>query len=731
VELLVADGADIRTITTAPSASEYDLLTSDVTRPADLALLEGIFAATSFSRSHDEVESAALRIMDKRPPGQVASIAAQLEELLSTAETEKLGFLPDRPVSLGISGGRVRVAFMHPDMGRFFGPAWQMPFGAKDRFGREQIVVLLQSSEDRKLHLFPTNPEFRERLNDLPDSESMYPTADISDWYSYEGFGTRMAEGLLLSLGYFTDEELQARRDRGLPLPPPGLWVGNSMRRPFSLVGNAVASMRTLRTGNLGTRVQTYLGPHGFSGLRVMSTGEIPQGGFSSSSAVTVATKNALNALFDFGIPAETLVHLACQAEYGTGVRAGALDQATEQKGVAGQGTLISSNPRENYRILGTYPVPAERFHILFAYSVERDLSAWEWSAGTFAAANEPQRLTAVQMRKMTGKTSELAAILSQLPLDQDFFQLVESDLLDNGRLGPDKLTEINRLLRQFPLTIRQRELREILSERRSWYIEQLLEYGDLKPSAASSKADSTFEALLSGWHDPTIERRTKDGDRISEVGLPMRAIMAYLFCEVAKNLYLIHHPEDWIKSVSSSQVGDRWFDIDYTNLPSKREIESSLFWEKPFEGPVLLDEWMRRFDALPVNYNRNLDDESLSLTKPRPLHRIRGSNFFRGLALIDLAEAMLKRAFGANAVAVRINAAGQGDYFQIHVDTETQEVESVKNFIEKAVYRRFGLRAEQPFFEPHPGGGAVGVKLSRFDNLADLIQLLRNKTVE
>src|SRR5204862_8218627 len=110
------------------------------------------------------------------------------------------------------------------------------------------------------------------------------------------------------------------------------------------------------------------LGRERFKGLRLVCTGGIPQGGFSSSSALTVATKNALNSLFDLGVPPDVLVHLACQAEYGTGVRAGSLDQATEQKGRAGQGTLISSNPRENYRILGTYTVPSARFHVLFPY---------------------------------------------------------------------------------------------------------------------------------------------------------------------------------------------------------------------------------------------------------------------------------------------------------------------------------------------------------------------------
>ena len=83
--------------------------------------------------------------------------------------------------------------------------------------------------------------------------------------------------------------------------------------------------------------MQTFLGRDRFRGLRVMSTGNIPQGGFSSSSAVTVAVKNAINALFDLGIAPDMLVHLACQAEYGTGVRAGALDQATEQKGRPGR----------------------------------------------------------------------------------------------------------------------------------------------------------------------------------------------------------------------------------------------------------------------------------------------------------------------------------------------------------------------------------------------------------
>ncbi len=97
--------------------------------------------------------------------------------------------------------------------------------------------------------------------------------------------------------------------------------------------------------------------------------------------------------------------------------------------------------------------------------------------------------------------------------------------------------------------------------------------------------------------------------------------------------------------------------------------------------------------------------------------------DFFRGLALIDLAEAMVKRAFGEDAVAVRVNAAGQGDYFQVHVDTQKADPDDVKQFIRAAFYRRFGIVPDPEFVETHPGGGAVGVRLSRYDALPQLIR--------
>ncbi len=728
IEAIQSQGGDIRTVTISVADPEYDLLCSDVTRPTDLALLESIVTASGrllLSGSSD-LELAAQAITADRPSAQVAAIARQIEQLVSAADAEQLGFKADRPVALGISGGRVRIAFMHPDMGRFFGPAWQMPIGAGSPDGDEQIVLLTQADDGGQIHLFPTNPRYRENVNSVATNSSlMYPGEEISDWNTYEEFGTKMSENLLLALGYFSDEELQRRREKGQPLPPVSHWVTSNMRRPFSLVGNAIASLRTLRKGRLGAEVQLHLGRDGFQGLRIATTGNVPKGGFSSSSAVTVATKNAINALYDLRIPPDLLVHLACQAEYGTGVRAGSLDQATEQKGKAGQGTLISSNPRENFRIIGTYPVPADRFQVIFPYTVERDREAWRWSWGAYAGNSASDRPTTGEMRKLTGKAAEIAALLIRLPLETDFFKVIEEDLVQDGALSLQNRAWIADVLRQLPLRASREELRQRLADQRAWYLAQLIETTGVDAQAATQKADATLASLFTGWRDPLLRRTTAGGQIVEELGVPLRAIVAYLFAEVARNFHLIHHPEEWIDTVTWSQRGDRSIDLDPGRLPSRAEMERPLPWEHGLAGPDLLDRWLERCGATPFDFQRGLDDVSLSGATPPDIRRLEGATFFRGLALIDLAEAMLQRAFGRDAVAVRVNAAGQGDFFQVHVDTRRAAPAEVKQFLRAAFYRRFGLKPETEFVEVHPGGGAVGVRINRYDQLAQLAQKL------
>lgn len=728
VAAIAGEGGIIRTVTTSAAEPEYDLLCADVTRPHDLAVLEGVLSRWSGDKSEDdEVAAAVAAIKAERPAGQVASIARQLRELFEAATRDKLGFDPDQPVSIGISGGRLRIAFMHPDMGRFFGPAWQMPIGAGDVNGSEQIVVLAQKASDGRIHLFPLDPKYRESINFVPaDGESMYPGENVSDWHSYEGFGTRMSETLLLSLGYFTDEEIETRKRKNLPLPPPSLRVATNMRRPFALVGNAIASMRTLREGNVGAKVQANLGREQFRGLRLACTGDIPQGGFSSSSALTVATKNALNALYGFGLTPDLLVHLACQAEYGTGVRAGSLDQATEQKGRAGQGTLISSNPADNYRVLGTYQVPSERFRVIFPYTVERDRASWRWSWGAYAdTASAGGALTSGEIRKMTGKAAEIAAILVRLPHDTSFFKQIEDELLAEGRLSEARQRWVCEVLRQLPLRVSRDELKRRLAAQRDWYAGELVRVGLVEAANATAKADAAIESLFAGWREPVLRRATEAGDVVTEVGVPLRAMVAYLFGEVAKNFYLIHHPEQWITWVTRSQRGDCSVAIDPAGLPERATLVVEQAWEAGLDGPARLDGWLERAGARPYDFNRALGDAELAGAGIAPLHEWAGGSFFRGLALIDFAEAMLKRAFGQDAVAVRVNAAGQGDYFQVHVDTERVALDDVKAFLRAAFYRRFQLQAEPEFVETRAGGGAISAKLRGFSGVARLAQRL------
>jgi hypothetical protein len=729
IESISGEEGEIRTLTTSVNEPEYDLLTSDVTQPMDLAMLEGMLSSRIGLLFPEEVEAedAARQIIAGRPIVQVLSIIRQVEELIEHIKKEKIDFEPGKPVGIGITGGRLRIAFMHPDMSRFFGPAWQMPIGAGEKEGDEQIVILIQGAGDGRIHLVPMRHQYRENINSLPaDNLFMYPGEEISDLSAYESFGTRMSESLLLSLGYFSDEELEQRRKRKIPLPPPGLWVTSNMRRPFALVGNALASIRTLHTGNIGAKVKEYLGKENFRGLKIVSTGNIPQGGFSSSSAVTVATKNAINALFDLGIPSDLMVHLACQAEYGTGVRAGSLDQATEQKGIAGQGALISSNPKDNYRILGTYPVPYERVQIIFPYSVDRDRSSWRWSGGVYAENSTSDYLTSTEVRKMTGKAAEISAILVQLPLYTDFFKLIEDDLLEDGRLSVESRREICRILLQLPLKISKDELRNKVLDKKDWYTSQLVEVNHLDQESASLKADNSLNSLFDGWRNPVLKRTDRNGKVVEESGVPLRAMVAYLFGEVSKNFFLIHNQDKWIEYVSRSQRGDCSFEIDPESLPSKDEMEFIASWEKGVGGPELLNMWLERTGARPFDYNRGIYDEDLQGDSLPEFHNLEGSGFFRGLALIDMAEAMIKRAFGKDTVAVRVNAAGQGDYFQVHIDRQKVDPDSVKDFIRKAFYKRFGIKPDPDFVEIHAGGGACGIRLSSYEQLPVLVENLK-----
>ena len=446
VSAIAASGGRVGTETIEENDPAFAILSCDLTRPQDVPAMERAVTASGFSQLID----AAQAIRGDRPEGQLRAIASQLHDLCSV-ELDA-----DREVGIGIAGGRLRIAFMHPDMVRFYGPAWQVPIGSPDALARHQIVALVQRREDGMVALSALNQFYRDDSAVLPAGEPWaYPGPEVTDWYAYETFGTRMSRNILLLLGY------QEGRDSD----PSGAGiaaarsVSANMRRPFPLAMNALASLRTLAAGPDGGRAREALFPPSFTGLSVVLDGDIPRGGFSSSSAVTVATMNALNALFGLGLADTRLVNLACQAEFGTGVRAGSLDQATEQMGSATRGAVVSSNPRDGFRVLGRFAVPSERIRILFPYTMDRDREAWRWSAGTFGADSGEPALTTGEFRKLTGKAAEIAAMILGIPIDEDLFKLVEADLLASGDLSPKADAAVRALLLGLPERVSRADL--------------------------------------------------------------------------------------------------------------------------------------------------------------------------------------------------------------------------------------------------------------------------------
>ena len=71
---------------------------------------------------------------------------------------------------------------------------------------------------------------------------------------------------------------------------------------------------------------------------------------------------------------------------------------------------------------------------------------------------------------------------------------------------------------------------------------------------------------------------------------MPLRAMVAYLFAEVAKNFYLIHHPDEWIDSVTCSQRGDCCVEIDPDASARPRRDGRRARWERGYSGPAVAE---------------------------------------------------------------------------------------------------------------------------------------------
>src|SRR5690606_1520145 len=115
-------------------------------------------------------------------------------------------------------------------------------------------------------------------------------------------------------------------------------------------------------------------------------------------------------------------------------------------------------------------------------------------------------------------------------PIRTTFFQQIEEDLVDGGELSEQSRASIAAMLLQLPLLATQQELQKLIEPNRDWYIEQLVAQEQITHSAAGDKADELIASLFAGWRDPQLRRQSTQGEVIEETGVPLRAIVAYLF---------------------------------------------------------------------------------------------------------------------------------------------------------------------------------------------------------
>ena len=148
--------------------------------------------------------------------------------------------------------------------------------------------------------------------------------------------------------------------------------------------------------------------------------------------------------------------------------------------------------------------------------------------------------------------------------------------------------------LHQLPLRISREALERRLHERRDWLIDQWRAKRHATAKEAANQVDATLTSLMEGWREPLLRRPSALASFELEAGVPLRAIVAYLFAEVVKNARLLHHPEPWIETVRRSQGGDRCYDNDPTALPDTNAMMDEAPCRCPSAGPTATTWWRR-----------------------------------------------------------------------------------------------------------------------------------------
>ena len=76
--------------------------------------------------------------------------------------------------------------------------------------------------------------------------------------------------------------------------------------------------------------------------------------------------------------------------------------------------------------------------------------------------------------------------------------------------------------------------MKQQVYDNRDWYIGQIMNMYSLDQNTAAQKADIVLSSLFNGWHDPLLRRTIASDQVVEEKGVPLRAMVTYLFAEVS-----------------------------------------------------------------------------------------------------------------------------------------------------------------------------------------------------
>ncbi|GIV20308.1 MAG: hypothetical protein KatS3mg023_2059 [Armatimonadota bacterium] len=141
-----------------------------------------------------------------------------------------------------------------------------------------------------------------------------------------------------------------------LPGYQPGAWVEFVNSAPILQAAASARGEWSQYVKAACARLQAHFADYTLPGFNLTADGDVPIGaGLSSSSAVVVATMEALLYLNRFHLPAEQFVDLCGEAEWYVGTRGGAGDHAAMKFAQRDAVVTMSFFP---FRVVGTVPFP-------------------------------------------------------------------------------------------------------------------------------------------------------------------------------------------------------------------------------------------------------------------------------------------------------------------------------------------------------------------------------------